>query len=316
MLAALDRPEPWVGPGSQNRKVFAVATALILGASGRIGSQLVKELDKNHEGIEVRLATRRTEVADQWRAEGREAVVLDLDQPEHFAGALEGVDQVFLLTGYTAEMLHQSKLFVDAAAQTGVEHIVHLGVFSSGHDMIPHYSWHELIETYIEASGIAWTHLHPNVITDTVLAVDPPITETGSFSVHWQEAALGWVCAADIAAVAAAVLREGPTKHGSENYWLSTEVATGPQIADILSEALGTTITCSLSGPDDLAAYVRSIPSAADRLYMDSAVATMRQTVLGNMGFQAVVRDDVQTVLGRPGTTVEEWARENLGSAT
>ncbi|MEV8569598.1 hypothetical protein AB0436_29135 [Streptomyces sp. NPDC051322] len=46
---------------------------------------------------------------------------------------------------------------------------------------------------------------------------------------------------------------------------------------------------------------------------MESAVATMRQTVLGNMGFEAVVRDDVQTVLGRPGTTVEEWARENLG---
>ncbi|MET7370220.1 NAD(P)H-binding protein [Streptomyces sp. NPDC005566] len=290
-----------------------MATALIIGASGKVGSQLVKELDKNHEDLEIRLATRRTDVADQWRDQGREAVVLDLSQPEHFAEALEGVDRVFLLTGYTADMLYQSKMLVDAAAQAGVEHIVHLGVFGSGCDRIPHYSWHELIETYIQASGIAWTHLHPNVITDTVLAT---VAETGSFNVSWQEAAIGWVCAADIAAVAAAVLREGPDAHGGENYWLSTQVVTGPQVAEILSKVVGTEITCTVSGPDDLAAYVNSIPSAADRLYMESAVATMRQTVLGNMGFQAVVRDDVRTVLGRPGTTVEEWARENLGSTT
>ncbi|SIO86356.1 NmrA family NAD(P)-binding protein [Nocardiopsis sp. JB363] len=285
--------------------------ALILGATGRVGSRLVEELGSDHAGLEVRLATRRGEVADQWRAQGREAVVLDLDRPEHFAQALEGVDRVFLLTGYTADMLYQSKMFVDAAARAGVEHIVHLGVFGSGRDMIPHFSWHELIETYIQASGIAWTHLHPNVITDTVLAT---VAETGSFTVSWQESALGWVCAADIAAVAAAVLREGPARHGGENYWLSTEVVTGPQVAEILSEVMGDEITCSVSGPDDLAAYVGSIASAGDRLYMESAVATMRQTVLGNMEFQAVVRDDVQTVLGRPGTTVAQWARQNLGS--
>ncbi|NUP42670.1 MAG: NmrA family NAD(P)-binding protein [Streptomyces sp.] len=287
-----------------------MATTLIIGASGTVGSQLVNELDKDHEGLEVRLATRRAEVAEQWRAQGRDAVLLDLNRPEHFAEALDGVDRVFLLTGYTADMLHQSKTFVDAAAQAGVAHIVHLGVFSAGRHDIPHYSWHELIETYIEASGIAWTHLHPNVITDTVLAT---VAETGSFNVPWQENARGWVCAADIAAVAAAVLREGPDEHGGKNYWLSTEMATGPQVAKTLSEVLGTEITCSVSGPDDLAAYASSVPSAADRLYMESAVATMRQTVLGNMGFEAVVRDDVQTVLGRPGTTMEQWARENLG---
>lgn len=289
-----------------------MARALILGASGTVGSRLVEELDGNHEGFEVRLATRNPDTADRWRSQGREAVVLDLNRPEHFAGALEGVDRVFLLTGYTADMLYQSKMFVDAAARAGVAHIVHLGVFSSGHDRIPHFSWHELIETYIEASGMAWTHLHPNVITDTVLA---PVAETGAFSVSWQESALGWVCAADIAAVAAAVLREGPAKHSGEDYWLSSEVVTGPQVARILSEVTGTEITCSVSGPEDLAAYVGTIPSAGDRLYMESAVATMRETVLGNMEFQAVVRDDVQTVLGRPGTTVREWAKKNLVSA-
>jgi uncharacterized protein YbjT (DUF2867 family) len=290
-----------------------LVTALVIGASGTVGSQLVKELDKNHDGLSVRLATSRSEVADQWRADGREAVVLDLDRPEHFAGALDGVDRVFLLTGYTADMLFQSKMLVDAAADSGVEHIVHLGIFGSGRDAIAHYAWHELIERYIEASGVAWTHLHPNVITESILALDPPITETGTFSVPWGDAALGWVGAADIGAVAAAVLREGPAEHGSKNYWLSPEVVTGPQVAEVLSEVLETEITCTLSGSEDIAAFASSIPSAAARLYFESAATTMRQTELGNMSFQAVVRDDVNTVLGRPGMTVRQWAQENLG---
>lgn len=71
-----------------------------------------------------------------------------------------------------------------------------------------HTSWHDLIQTYIEASGIAWSHIHPNVISDTVLVTNAPITEIGSFSVSWCEAKQGRVFAEDIGAIVAAVLRE------------------------------------------------------------------------------------------------------------
>ncbi len=262
----------------------------------------------------MRLATSRSEVAERWRAEGRDAVVLDLNHPGDFGQALGGVSRVFLLTGYTAEMLYQSKTLVDAAVSGGVSHIVHLGVFSSGHDHIPHFTWHELIEAYIKASGIAWTHLHPNVIYGDTWAT--PIRETGSLAGWWKEAPQGYVCAADIAAVAAAVLREGPTKHGGTDYWLSTEVLTGPQVAEILTDVLGRKITYESLGPDDLAHHVAKITSTGERLYMESAVQTMREAVAGNMKFQTVVRDDVQTVLGRPGITIREWARQTLADAT
>lgn len=182
---------------------------LIIGATGRVGSYVMKELDKNNDGIIVRYSTTSEDVAKQWQKDGREAVILNLDQPETFADALENIDRVFLLTGYTLDMLRQSKMFVDAASEAGVGHIVHLGVFTSRQDLIPHFIWHDMIETYIEASGMAWTHLHPNVISDSILVQNPSITETGSFNVFWGNAAQGWVFAEDIAAVAAAVLREG-----------------------------------------------------------------------------------------------------------
>ncbi|QIH34091.1 MULTISPECIES: NmrA family NAD(P)-binding protein [Sphingobacterium] len=288
------------------------AKVLIIGASGRVGSHVVKELRKDSTGVSVRLSTTRNDLLEKWKTEGNEAVILDLDRPETFSAALTGVDRVFLLTGYTSDMLRQSKMLVDAAEDAGVSHIVHLGVFTSRRDRIPHFIWHDLIETYIETSGISWTHLHPNVISDTTLVVDPPITEVGSFSIFFGEAKQGWVFASDIAEVAAAVLREGPQKHGGANYFLSTEVLTGPEVANILSKATGKDIKCNVQGPEALKAYIEQIPSVPVKAYMESALITMELAKSGKMEAQTVVKDDVMTVLGRPGLTMEQWAKQNL----
>lgn len=289
-----------------------VAKLLILGATGRIGSKLVEELDANHEGVEVRLSTTRPEVAEKWRSEGRDAVVLDLNDSSTFGDALAGVDRLFLLTGYTADMLFQSKKMVDAAVEAGVSHIVHLGVFTSRRDDQPHFAWHDLIETYIEASGIAWTHLHPNVITDTVLVTEPPVKDAGFFSAYPNDVPVGWVCTADIGAVAAVVLREGPEKHSGRNYFLSVEVLKGSEVADVLSRHLGQKIKYVPLDPANLAEMISSIPNAAARTYMESAVITMELASAGKLSHQAVARNDVETVLGRPGTTIAEWTRSNI----
>jgi NAD(P)H dehydrogenase (quinone) len=289
-----------------------MSRVLIIGATGRVGSQLVNELDKNSDGIIIRLSTTNSNVASKWQNVGREAVVLNLDKPETFAKALEGVDRVFLLTGYTVDMLRQSKLLVDAASEAGVSHIVHLGVFTSRRDLIPHFIWHDMIETYIEASGMAWTHLHPNVIADSLLVFDPPINQTGSFTVYWGDAPQGWVFASDIAAVAAEVLRGGPEKHGGANYYLSTEVLTGPQVAAILSKASGKQIKCNVLDPENLKAMVEQIPLTSVKAYMESAYITMQLAKEGKMKAQTVVQDDVLTVLDRSGLTMEEWAKQHL----
>jgi len=286
---------------------------LVLGATGSVGSKVVTEFDKNSDGVEVILSSSRPETTRKWQNEGRNAVTLDLNDPETFAPALANVDRVFLLTGYTADMLYQSKKFVDAAVDAGVKHIVLLGVFTSRRDIQPHFVWHDLIETYIQASGLAWTHLHPNIITDTILARTPSVKETGSFMGYPGDVPVGWVCTADIAAVAAAVLREGPKKHGGQDYHLSVEVLRGTEVADILSRHLGKEIKYEPIEPAGQRSYLSSIEDTGSRYYMQSAAITMELAAEGRLAYQAVVKDDVQKVLGRAGTKMDEWVRQNLG---
>lgn len=287
-------------------------SVLIIGATGRIGSKIVKELDENSNGINVILSSTDYDTVEKWKKEGRNAVVLDLNNPETFDEALKDVERLFLLTGYTMDMLQQSKVLVDAAQEAGIKHIVHLGVFTSRRDLIPHFIWHDMIEKYIEASGIAWTNIHPNVISDSVLEQGTPLKETKEFSVMWGEAKQGWVFTDDIAAVSAEVLRVGPKKHAEKNYYLSTEVLSGPEVAEILSKASETKIVCNVKQPEDLKAVLEYIESIPEKAYMESAYITMKFAKEGKMTAQLVVKDDVQTVLGRPGLTMEKWALQNL----
>ena len=285
---------------------------LVIGASGRVGSKLVEELDRAGARHSVRLASSNPETVRQWQDQGRHATELNLDDPDTFPSALAGIDGLFLLTGYTSNMLHQSKTLVDSAVQAGVRHIVHLGVFTSRNDKIPHFVWHDLIERYIESSGTSWTHIHPNVITDAIIDRDPSIRATNEFSVSWGHAKQGWVFAEDIAAVSARVLIDGPAKHHGKDYWLSTEVLTGPEVADILSAASNKQITCRTLGSESVQAYIDSVQGIAVKAYMESAAITMQLAESGQMVAQTVVHDDVMTVLGRPGLSMREWAERNL----
>src|SRR4051812_13116580 len=148
-------------------------TVLVLGSSGQVGKLVVKELER-FPGVHVRLTSRRPGEVEQLRAGGRDAVLLDMDDPSTFALAMAGVDRLFLLTGYTVAMVTQSKTLVDAAKKAGVKHVVHLGVFAEWDCTDPHFVWHQLIESYIKASGLAWTHLHPNVFMDNLLNFSAP----------------------------------------------------------------------------------------------------------------------------------------------
>jgi len=56
-------------------------TVLILGASGTIGSQLVKDLED--KPVNVRVTSRKQNEVEQFCSEGKDCKFLDLDDPKH-----------------------------------------------------------------------------------------------------------------------------------------------------------------------------------------------------------------------------------------
>ena len=290
------------------------AKILIIGASGRVGLEVCKSLEKNKENIEIIYSTSNPSTKEKWEKEGKKSVILDLTKPETFESSIKGIQRIFLLTGYSSEMLFQAKLLIDAAKKVGTEFIVHLGVYTSRNDYIPYFSWHDLIENYLKSSGISYCNIHPNVITESVLVTKPSIKETHCITTLCGNAKQGWVCTKDIGEVAAAVLREGPEKHNGKDYYLSIEVLTISEVAKILSEVSGVEIKYIDINKEQQEKMFSNIPSIGTRNYMESAKITMDLTRNGKFKAQNEIKDDVMTVVGRPGTTMKEWAKEYFGN--
>jgi NAD(P)H dehydrogenase (quinone) len=297
----------------QNQPAGKNPRILILGSTGRIGKAVIAELEQvpgSHQAVH---ASRNRDQVESWRRNGKDAVHLDLDDPTTFPEALKGVDRLFLATGYTIHMVHQSKTIVDAAADSGVGFIVHLGIFGDGRMTDPHFAWHELVERYIEGSGVSWSHLHPHFFMDNLLTTTPVVN--GTF--HWfmGDKRVGWIAGDDIAAVAARVLAEGPEKHAGKQYWLSTEVLNGAEAAAEIAWGLRQKVECVVMTPDDLAALVASgalrPPPNVEANYAASMLEWARQTYDGRMDFGAVTTPTVEELLGRKPLTLRTWVESN-----
>jgi uncharacterized protein YbjT (DUF2867 family) len=284
---------------------------LILGSTGRTGSKVIAELERINS-VQVVYSSRKLNQVEAWRRDGKDAVLLDLDQPETFPEALTGIDRLFLVTGYTVAMVHQSKTIVDAAADAGVKFIVHLGIFGNGRLTYSYATWHEMVERYIEGSGVAWAHLHPHFFMDNLLAAAPVVGD----KFHWfmGEQPVGWIAPEDIAAVAARILAEGPDHHGGKQYWLATEMLNGTQAAAEIAKGLGIPVEAVVLTPDDLLAQVASggmtMPGYVEATYAASILEWVRQTYDGRLSFGKVT-SVVEDLTGNKPQTLATWVRAN-----
>lgn len=278
----------------------------LMGTTGQTGRLILEEFDRDPGNARIRIGVRKRKDLERLQAEGREAVLFDLDDPRTFGPALCGVDRMNILTGYTIAMTHQTKTVVDAAKKAGVKHIVNQGVFAADDATDSKYCWFALVEAYIEASGIAWTHLHPNVFLENMLSVSPPVG--GTFSTFWGKNRVGYVALHDLAAVTAKVLRDGPERHGSQDYYLSTETMTAPELAAALTEVLGRPIRCNMLGAADLEALFKSGTVEVEDWYARSGFELLTQFEDGRMGYMGTVKDDVPYLLGRPAIGIRAWA--------
>jgi len=281
---------------------------LVLGATGQVGGEVVRRLkaDPGPEGIRVIAATRSKEKKAQFEKDGVEAVLLDLDDVSSLPAALVGIDRILLLTGYTVNMLVQSQATLIAAKRAGVKHIVHVGTYGQEDIAVDHMVWHNMIETCIEASGIGWTHLHPNCFMSNFLGLFP--AKDGKVLCFTPHKRVGWISLEDLAECAAVVLRQ-PERHNHKNYWLSVESASFEEIAQILQEVTGKPWTVNYGSIQDLEKELLHGGGAGmfEPTYTKGALEFFKHVNEGKIPYIANVELDVERVIGRPSFKLKDF---------
>ena len=200
-------------------------TILVTGATGTVGSEVVKQLTSS--GHRVRAAIHTPTKAHKFKDNMVDLVTLDYTRPETFADAFKDVDKLFLLTPISPNMGSNSSNLVNAAKQNAIKHIVKLSVM--GADAEPGIiigRLHRQEEKIIEGSGIPYNFLRPGAFMQNfVNYFGETIKNQNAFYFPAGEGKVSFVDVRDIASVAVVFLTRNDTKYENKAYGITGQEA-------------------------------------------------------------------------------------------
>ncbi|MFD0151278.1 NAD(P)H-binding protein [Streptomyces sp. NPDC055721] len=273
---------------------------LVTGATGNIGSALLKELHVHGAGP-LRGLTR--DAARAAFPEGVEVVEGDFAEPASLKPALEGVRSLFLVSrlGPDAEVLQ-------AARQAGVEHVVLVSSITvQSHPHLGPAAENLAVEQLLKESGMAWTVLRPTQFASNALMWAASIRERETVRAPYAETALPTIHPADIASVARVALTE-PGHQGRTYALTGPEPVTARQQTEAIAEALGRDVPfAEISRQEARAPMVAVFGEEAADAVLDVTGGDVNEELLA-------VRDTVSQITGTPARPFRQWASENAAA--
>jgi uncharacterized protein YbjT (DUF2867 family) len=284
-------------------------TILVTGATGLAGSAVVREFIK--AGRPVRALVRDPARALVWAPfPNVEVVHGDMLRPETLTPALSGVDRALLISTSDKRMGETQSAFIDAAQHSSVRHIVkYSGLSAADEDSSFIFGrMHKDVESYLEASTLAWTHLRPSQFMTEYLREVPTILAQSSIFLPLDDARLVPIDVVDVAKAAYLLLTT--SGHEASTYAMSgPEALSMKEVAARISNAVGRTVRyVNVSRAQRSEALLRA---QVDPFLVAALEAQVAERLKGR---EATVHPETHAALGIHATTLAEFAHRNAGA--
>ena len=285
---------------------------LLTAAAGHQGKLLLPKLSAlGHNVRAARVSAGRDE--ELLALGASEVFVGDLTDVDSYTKALEGCDAVYHVgpAGIASEKEYGFAM-IEAARRNGTRHVVMSSVYHTIIDIVQH-RWKRDIEEKLFESGLNCTVLRPCDFMVVEHYIDIPL-RSGILPMFWKISADrrgSMIAIDDLTDVAAKVLTEG-SKHYFANYELAGPDKLSPfEIARILSRTMGKDIRLEEQTPEEFMKKnfgLREI-SGIWKEYLDVITSInawySQYEFIGNPNV-------LEWLLGRPATTFEAFARQEL----
>jgi NAD(P)H dehydrogenase (quinone) len=276
--------------------ITARTPVVVTGSTGNVGGLVASRLSEL--GVEQRLVVR-----DPARAPALPSTHIataDYGDRAAVATALTGADTVFMVSAAeTPERVQQHRTFIDAAVSGGVQRIVYLSFFGAS----PTATFtlardHWTTEEHLRSTGVAYTILRDNIYADFT----PHFMSTdGTIRGPAGDGRAAVVAQADIADVAVMVLTSDGAYDGKTLNLTGPQPLTMYEIASILSDHLGRTVSYVPETIED--AYSSRAVYGAPKWQLDAWVSTYAAIAAGEL---EAVSEDILRVTGHPAMSLEQ----------
>ena len=226
---------------------MTIETILVSGASGTVGSEVVRQLSSSRD-VNIKAAARSVEKIKNLEGDNVKAVSIDYNKLESLKDALKNVDKLFLLTPDVPNAHELASNLVNEAKKAGVRYIVKQSIMGAdeGAD-VGTLRLHREAEKIIEESGVPYTFLRPNEFMQNFINFHGhSIKNNNAFYLPLENAKVSVIDVRDIAAVAVKALTENGdnNKHNNKTYLITgPEALSHYQMAELLSNATGKKIS-------------------------------------------------------------------------
>jgi uncharacterized protein YbjT (DUF2867 family) len=271
---------------------------LVTGATGQIGGAVIGQLD-GVAGVRA-LAREPVDLGDV------EVAVGSFDDERSLASALDGVETVFLTGRDNPDQVEQHGRVLDVAQAAGVRHIVKLSALAARPDSpVALMRWQHAIEERLRESAFAWTFLRPHLFMQNLLRFAGDVTAGGTLAAPMGDGRYPLVDTRDVAAAAAAVLRD-PAQHAGRIYALTgPDALTYDDVARAIGDLVGRPVSYEPRIPEEFRAGLLAAGIPAWRADDLAAIAS------AYTDDENVPSGDLAGLLGRPATTFDQFLSDH-----
>jgi uncharacterized protein YbjT (DUF2867 family) len=282
---------------------------LVIGGTGTVGSQVVRELLTR--GVEVSVLTRSAEKAGKL-PRGARGVIGDLLDPRAVRSVFTGQEGVFLLNPVSATETHEGLMALNGIRMAGVKRLAYLSVHNvDAAPHLPHFGSKIALEIALKASGVPVTILRPNNYYQNDYFFKDALQKFGVYPQPIGGVGVSRVDVRDLAEAAAIVLTTAGRHEGQTYNLVGPQPLTGTGTAEAWGRALGKPIAYA---GDDLDAWeAQSLQYLPPWMVFDFRLmyAFFQKSGLKATGADI---DRLTKLLGHPPRSFEDFAAETASA--
>ena len=223
-------------------------TILVTGATGNVGSEVVRQLASVTSNINIKAAGRSLQKLQRvLKSDKVKPIQIDYNKSETLREAVRDADSIFLVTPFQSDMVELTSNLLREAKKNDVEFMVMLSSFLAAD--LEHETTvgrlHRQEEKIIDESGISSTFLRPNAFMQNFLNFFGHTIKThDAFYLPAEDQKVSFIDVRDIAAVAVRELIRFQGRHENKTYHLTgPEAISFSQAAKIISQEINRNIS-------------------------------------------------------------------------